>query len=86
MNKSQFADAIALEAGLTRIEAKKAIDASIRVAMKAFREGENLTLSGLGSFSVIHKDARVGRNPRTGASVKIAAHRVLKFRSTLEMD
>lgn len=86
MNKAQFAEAIALETGLTKVEAKKAIDASIRIATSAFREGENLTLSGLGSFCVVQKQARMGRNPRTGAPVPIPARRVLKFRPSFEVD
>ncbi|MEG2366148.1 MAG: HU family DNA-binding protein [Alistipes sp.] len=86
MNKSQFADAIAQETGLTRIEAKKALDASIRIALEVFRRGDGLTLSGLGSFCVKQKTASVGRNPRTGATVPIPAHKVLKFHATLELE
>lgn len=86
MNKAQFAEAIASETGLTKVEVKKMIDASIRVATSAFREGEGLTLSGLGSFCVVQKQARMGRNPRTGAPVPISARKVLKFRPSCEVD
>ena len=71
MNKTQLAEAVALETGLTKIAAKKAIDASVRIAVRAFREGESLTMSGLGTFRVVQRTPRTGRNPRTGAQVKV---------------
>ena len=50
------------------------------------REGERLTLTGLGTFSVQQKAERVGRNPRTGAAVKIPPRKVIKFRPTVEIE
>lgn len=66
MNKAQFVEAVALDANLSKIEARKAVDAMIRVTVQALRQGERLTLTGLGTFSVVQKAERVGRNPRTG--------------------
>lgn len=86
MNKTQLVEAVALETGLTKITAKKAIDASIRIATQAFREGEGLTMTGLGTFRVVQQAARTGRNPRTGAQVKIPPRKVLKFRATTDLD
>ena len=86
MNKTQLAEAVALETGLTKIAAKKAIDASVRIAVRAFREGESLTMSGLGTFRVVQRTPRTGRNPRTGAQVKVPARKVLKFRSTTVLE
>lgn len=86
MNKTQLAEAVALETGLTKIAAKKAIDASVRIAVRAFREGESLTMSGLGTFRVVQRTPRTGRNPRTGAQVKVPAGKVLKFRSTTDLE
>ena len=71
MNKTQLVEAIALDANISKIEARKAVDALIRVTVQALREEERITLTGLGTFSVQHKAARTGRNPRTGATVKI---------------
>ena len=86
MTKTQLAEAGALETGLTKIAAKKAIDASVRIAVRAFREGESLTMSGLGTFRVVQRTPRTGRNPRTGAQVKVPARKVLKFRSTTDLE
>lgn len=65
---------------------EKAIDASVRIAVRAFREGESLTMSGLGTFRVVQRTPRTGRNPRTGAQVKVPARKVLKFRSTTDLE
>lgn len=86
MNKAQFVEAVALDANLTKVEARKAIDAMIRVTVQALREGERLSLTGLGSFSIQQKAERVGRNPRTGAAVKIPARKVIRFRPTVEIE
>ena len=86
MNKAQFVVAIALDAHLTKVEARKAVDAMIRVTVQSLREGERLTLTGLGTFSVQQKAERVGRNPRTGAAVKIPPRKVIKFRPTVEIE
>ena len=53
---------------------------------RSLREGERLTLTGLGTFSVQQKAARVGRNPRTGAAVKIPPRKAVKFRPTIELE
>ena len=79
-------EAVALDANLTKVEARKAIDAMIRVTVQALREGERLTLTGLGSFSIQQKAERVGRNPRTGAAVKIPARKVIRFRPAVEIE
>lgn len=86
MNKTQFVEAIALDANMTKLEARKAVDAVIRIAARTLREGDRLTLTGLGTFSVQQKNERVGRNPRTGAAVKIPPRKVVKFRSAVEIE
>ena len=55
-------------------------------SVQSLREGERLTLTGLGTFSVQQKAARVGRNPRTGAAVKIPPRKAVKFRPTIELE
>lgn len=86
MNKTQLVEAIALEAGLTKIEARKALDAMINSTVRALREGDRITLTGLGTLSVVQRSERVGRNPRTGAAVKIPARKVVKFRPSAEIE
>ena len=83
MNKAQFVEAIALDANISKIDARKAVDAMIRVTVQSLREGERLTLTGLGTFSVQQKSERVGR---TGAAVKIPPRKVIKFRPTAEVE
>ncbi|WP_304730277.1 HU family DNA-binding protein, partial [uncultured Alistipes sp.] len=70
MNKAQFVEAVALDTNMTKVEARKVVDAMIRATVQTLRDGDRLVLSGLGSFSVQHKSERIGRNPRTGAAVK----------------
>ena len=55
MNKTQLVEAIALDANITKVDARKAVDALIRVTVQALREGERVTLTGLGTLSVQHK-------------------------------
>lgn len=86
MNKAQLVEAIALDANISKIDARKAVDAIIRVTVQSLREGERLTLTGLGTFSVQQKAARVGRNPRTGAAVKIPPRKAVEFRPTIELE
>ena len=86
MNKAQFVEAIALDANISKVEARKAVDSVIRVTVQSLREGERLTLTGLGSFSVQQRSERVGRNPRTGAAVKIPPRKVIKFRPSVEIE
>ena len=86
MNKAQFVEAIALDANIPKVEARKAIDAMIRVTVQSLREGERLTLTGLGTFNVQQHPERVGRNPRTGAAVKIPPRKVIKFRPSVEIE
>ena len=86
MNKAHLVEAVALDATISKIEARKAVDSIIRVTVQALREGERLTLTGLGSFSVQQKSERIGRNPRTGAAVKIPPRKVIKFRPTVEVE
>ena len=86
MNKAQLVEAIALDANISKIDARKAVDAIIRVTVQSLREGERLTLTGLGTFSVQQKAARIGRNPPTGAAVKIPPRKAVKFRPTIELE
>ena len=81
MNKTQLVDAIAKKASITKVDAKKALDAFINVTGEALKAGDKIALIGFGSFAVAKKPGRTGRNPRTGAAIKIAAKNVVKFKA-----
>ena len=80
MNKTQLIDAIAERSGVSKVNAKKSIDAFIDVASDTLRTGGKITMSGFGSFEVTKKPARVGRNFLTGTPVDIPPKSVVKFR------
>lgn len=86
MNKAQLVDAIAKEASITKAESKKVLDAFIKVTGETLKTGDKIALVGFGSFSVQKKPARTGRNPRTGAAIKIAAKKSVKFKAGAELN
>jgi DNA-binding protein HU-beta len=85
MNKSELIDAIAAESKLTKADARKALDAFVGVTGKALKKGERITLVGYGTFSVAKRNARKGRDPRTGKEIKIAAKKVVKFKAGADL-
>jgi len=80
MNKTEFIGAVAKNADLSKVSAKKAVDAFIQEVENALKEGEKVTLLGFGSFSIAEKAARKGVNPKTKASINIPARKVVKFK------
>lgn len=81
MNKSDLIDAIAQGAGLTKVDAKKAIDCYHETIAGALKEGKRVEILGFGSFSVATREARTGRNPKTGEALTIKAKTVAKFKA-----
>ena len=81
MNKSEFVTAVADSAELSKTDAGKAVDAVISVIKKALKKGDSVTLVGFGTFQVRKRAARTGRNPRTGATLKIKASKVPGFKA-----
>ncbi len=81
MNKSELIDAIAKSADISKAAAGRALDATVGSVKKALKKGDMVTLVGFGTFYVGKRAARNGRNPRTGATIKIKAANVPKFRS-----
>ena len=80
MNKSELVDFIAGEAEISKAAAGRALDAVTTAVKKTLKKGGTVTLVGLGTFYVGKRAARVGRNPQTGAEIKIKAAKVPKFR------
>ena len=81
MNKSELIDAIAANAGLSKADAGKALDATLSSVTGALRKGDSVSLVGFGTFQVKNRAARAGRNPQTGATIQIAAARVPGFKA-----
>ena len=81
MNKIELIAAIAENAGLSRKDAEKALNATVSVLTNALAEGQKVQLSGFGTFEVREREARTGRNPATGEAVQIAASKAPSFKA-----
>ena len=79
MNKSQLAEAIVKDAGITKAQAMSAVDSVVANITKSLKNKEKVVLVGFGTFSASKRAAREGRNPLTGAPLKIPAKQVAKF-------
>lgn len=85
MNKSQLISEVAEEVNLSKVVVKSVVDTLFKCVEEKLASDEKVVISGFGVFSVAHSPERVGRNPRTGESVKIAARRNVKFHSNMEI-
>lgn len=85
MNKGDMIDKIAGEAGITKAQAGTAIDCFISSVTSSLKKGGKVTLVGFGTFGTSQRKARTGRNPQTGAEIKIAARKVAKFSPGAEL-
>ena len=81
MNKTELVAAIAEEAGLSKKDAEKAVKAFTDVVTKQLKKGQKVQLVGFGTFEVTKRAARTGRNPQTGAEMKIKASKAPKFKA-----
>jgi DNA-binding protein HU-beta len=81
MNKSELIDAVAAKAELSKAEAGKAVDALFEVVGKALKKRDKVALVGFGTFMVRERAARTGRNPKTGAPIKIKASKTPAFKA-----
>ena len=79
MNKSELIDALAAKTDLTKADAGRAIDGLTEIITETLAKGDTVSLIGFGNFSVGERAARTGRNPKTGAELKIAASKTPKF-------
>jgi DNA-binding protein HU-beta len=86
MNKAELIDAIAAESGLSKADAKKALDGFVSATANALKGGDRISLVGFGSFSLSNRAARTGRNPQTGKEIKIAAKNVVRFKAGAELS
>lgn len=81
MNKSELVEAIADSADLSKASAGRALDAAIDAITNSLKKGDSVSLVGFGTFSVKERAARTGRNPQTGAEIKIKAATVPSFKA-----
>jgi len=80
MNKADLIDAVADSADISKASAGRALDGAIAAITKALKKGDSVTLVGFGTFTVRKRNARTGRNPRTGDTIKIKASKAPGFK------
>ncbi len=80
MTKAELIEKMAKEANIAKKEAEKALHSLLDGIKKALKKGSKVSLIGFGTFSIGKRKARTGRNPRTGAAIKILARKIPKFR------
>ena len=85
MNKAELIAKLSDDAGITKTQANSALDSFIEAVTKTLKGGGKVTLVGFGTFSVSKRAARNGRNPQTGAVIKIKARKVAKFKAGKEL-
>ena len=86
MNKAELVSKIAEDAGITKVQAGAALDSFMEGVTKTLKSGNKLILVGFGTFSVAKRAARNGRNPKTGATIKIKAKKVARFKASKELS
>ena len=86
MNKSELVSAVAQKSGLTKVDAKKALDGVLEAISEELKNDGRVVLVGFGSFSVSERSARKGINPRTKEPIDIPAKKVVKFKAGSELS
>lgn len=85
MNKTEFINAVAEKSGLSKVDAKKAVETFVETVSSELKEGGKVALLGFGSFSVAEKSARKGVNPKTKQPIEIPARKSVKFKAGAEL-
>ncbi|MBE6343340.1 MAG: HU family DNA-binding protein [Bacteroidales bacterium] len=85
MNKAELVSIMAEKAGMTKVDAKKALEAFMEASAEALQKGDRISLVGFGTFSTSNHPARKGRNPKTGAEIIIPEKTVVKFKAGAEL-
>lgn len=81
MNKTELVNAMAAKTGMTKVASKAAMNACFDAIKEQLKKGEKVSLIGFGTFSVVNRKARTAKNPQTGATVKVPAKKVAKFKA-----
>ena len=85
MNKVELINAVAEKADMTKVDARKAVDAVVDAIKEELKKDGKVALVGFGTMLVTKRNARQGRNPRTGKNIKIPAKKVVKFKPALNI-
>lgn len=85
MNKTELINIIASEAGLSKADATKALNATTAAIAGALKAGDKVALLGFGTFAPAERPARTGKNPRTGEVLEIPAKTVVKFKAGVDL-
>lgn len=85
MNRTDLVNEIAAKAGLNKVAAKAALDATLESISQALANEDKVALLGFGTFAVVDKPARTGINPRTKEKIEIAARKVVKFKPSTDL-
>ena len=86
MNKTNLIDGMAEDAGISKADAKKALESFLDSVGETLKKGDRVSLVGFGSWSVSKRSAREGRNPQTGKTINIPAKNVVKFKPGTELQ
>ena len=86
MNKAELVSEIASGTGLTKTKATEVVDSIVSTVTEALKKGEKVTLVGFGTFTTSKREARKGRNPKTGAVLNIPGKTVAKFKAGSELS
>jgi len=81
MNKSELIDAVSNKTEMSKADAARAVDGVIATVTESLKSGDQVTVVGFGTFLVRHREARAGRNPRTGETIQINASNVPAFKA-----
>ena len=81
MNKKELVESIAEAAEINKVAAEKALNGTMMAIAETLKKGDTVTLVGFGTFSVSKRESRQGRNPKTGATIKIPAKNVARFKA-----
>ncbi len=81
MNKTTLISYIAEKNDMTKVDAEKILDSFMEAVTKTLKKGDQVALTGFGTFSITHRKARTARNPRTGEAIKVKATKAPKFKA-----
>jgi DNA-binding protein HU-beta len=85
MNKADLVNSLAENTGMTKTKSNEVIDVIVSTISEALKSGDKVTLVGFGTFTTTQRDARKGRNPKTGEVIEIPAKRVAKFKAGTDL-
>ena len=85
MNKADLVNSLSTKTGLTKTKSNEVVDSIVSTITESLRNGEKVTLVGFGTFTTSKKEARKGRNPKTGETLEIPAKTVAKFKAVSEL-